>query len=73
MNGSNALEYLADQLLITSQQVAAVLGISKPTLFRMTENGELSPAYRTPGGAYRFRLKDVAVYISESFTCEEAQ
>ncbi len=70
---SSVLEYLADQLLITSQQVAAVLGISKPTLFRMTKNGELSPVYRTPGGAYRFRLKDVAVYISESLVCEEAQ
>ena len=68
---SSVLEYLADQLLITSQQVAAVLGISKPTLFRMTKNGELSPAYRTPGGAYRFRLKDVAVCISESCVYEE--
>lgn len=70
----STLEYIADQLLITSQQVASVLGVSKTTLFRMTRDGELSPAYRTPGGAYRFRLKDVAAYVSDiSETCASVE
>jgi len=67
MREPSALEYLAHQLLITSQQVALVLGVSKNTVFRMVEGGLLHPVHCTPGsGAYRFRLRDVAQYLERA-------
>jgi excisionase family DNA binding protein len=44
---------------LTTAQAAAVLGVSKRTVIRMIEAGEV-PAERTPGGHARVKLAHVA-------------
>jgi excisionase family DNA binding protein len=43
---------------LTTAQAAALLGVSKRTLCRMVDAGEI-PAERTPGGHARIRLAHV--------------
>lgn len=56
MDGVNDASYL------TTGQVAARLGISKPTLLRAVHRGAIRPSYRTPGGYLRFRASTVETY-----------
>lgn len=50
--------------LLTTGQAAALLGVSKPTLVRAVQRGQLRPALVTPGLHRRFRREDVLVYRS---------
>jgi len=47
---------------LTSGQAAARLGICAKTLLRAVGRGEITPAYRTPGGFVRFWPDDIEVY-----------
>ena len=49
--------------LFTTGQAADLLGVSKSTLARAVQAGELIPLYRTPGGHVRFRPEDVEAYL----------
>lgn len=46
--------------MLTSQQAADLLGVSRPTLIRILDAGQL--AYSTPGRHRRLRLEDVLSY-----------
>lgn len=48
--------------MLTKEQVAAYLAVSKRTLDRLIQSGEI-PAYRI-GGHRRFRREDVDSYVS---------
>lgn len=44
---------------LSTGEVAALLGVSKPTVVRAVERGMLRPALVTPGQHRRFRREDV--------------
>ena len=48
--------------LLTTGQAAALLGLSKPTLVRAVQRGQLRPALVTPGLHRRFRREDLVAY-----------
>jgi len=48
--------------LLTTGQAAALLGVSKPTLVRAVQRGQLRPAMVTPGRHRRFRSEDLAAF-----------
>lgn len=48
--------------LLTTGQAAALLGVSKPTLVRAVQRGQLRPALVTPGLHRRFRREDLVAY-----------
>jgi len=50
--------------LLTTGQAAALLGVSKPTLVRAVQRGQLRPALVTPGLHRRFRREDLLAYRS---------
>jgi excisionase family DNA binding protein len=45
--------------LLTTGQAATLLGVSKPTLVRAVQRGQLRPALVTPGLHRRFRREDL--------------
>src|SRR5579859_1383776 len=47
---------------LTSGQVARLLGVSKGTILRAVQRGELRAASRMPGGSLRFLVADVDAY-----------
>lgn len=53
-----------DSLLLTSGEAASILGMSRDTVSRAADRGELS-VIRTPGGQRRFSLSDVIRYKEE--------
>lgn len=54
-----------DQLL-TTQEAADFLGISRPTLVKLLESGEIAFQRPSPGGHRRVRLEDVIKYQGEA-------
>ena len=46
---------------VTTGEAAKFIGVSRRTLLRAVERGELRPALKTPGGRLRFRVSDVEV------------
>ncbi|HZS14802.1 MAG TPA: helix-turn-helix domain-containing protein [Candidatus Dormibacteraeota bacterium] len=48
--------------LLTTGQAAALLGLSKPTLVRAVQRGQLRPALVTPGQHRRFRREELLAY-----------
>ncbi len=50
--------------LIATAAVARRLGVSRNTILRAVQRGEIRPALRTPGGALRFRPRDVDAYAA---------
>ncbi len=54
-----------DHSLLSSGEAAALVGISKPTLWRAVQRGLLSFAYHTPGGHLRFRREDLERFQRE--------
>jgi excisionase family DNA binding protein len=57
---------MRDTDLITSPQVAALLGKSIRTIHRLVDAGELTPTMKLPGpnGAYLFRRADVEALVT---------
>jgi len=51
-----------DVSLLTTGETAQRLGISRHTLLRAVERGEISPTLRTPGGYLRFLPATVEAY-----------
>lgn len=53
--------------LVSTSQVAEVLGVGASTVSRMVTAGRLEPAYRAPGirGAFFFRRADVDALVRE--------
>lgn len=54
---------LPTETLLTTTQAAEVLGVSRPTLVRLLELGEIS--YARPGTHRRLKLSDVLAYRDE--------
>ncbi|MCP4549281.1 MAG: helix-turn-helix domain-containing protein [bacterium] len=50
-------------LLVGTGQIAFALGVSRTTVVRMANDGRLTHAYRTPAGAFRFRIKHLVEYL----------
>ncbi len=50
--------------LLTTGEAAALLGVSKPTLVRAVQRGDLRPALVTPGLHRRFRREELLAYRS---------
>jgi excisionase family DNA binding protein len=48
--------------LLTTGQAAALLGVSKPTLVRAVQRGQLRPALVTPGQHRRFLREDLLAF-----------
>jgi excisionase family DNA binding protein len=48
--------------LLTTGQAAALLGVSKPTLVRAVQRGQLRPALVTPGLHRRFRREELMAF-----------
>jgi prophage regulatory protein len=53
--------------LLTAREVADALGVSAETVLRWTRRGEL-PAIKLPGGAIRFRQRDLDGWLEERAT-----
>lgn len=45
--------------LVTTQEAADAVGVSKRSLTRWAEQGLLKPALRTPGGHLRWNIEDL--------------
>ena len=56
---------LSDAKFLTVAEVAAMIRVSKMTVYRLVHNGEL-PAVRV-GRSFRVREKDANEYIRKSF------
>lgn len=50
---------------LTLREVAAMLGVSEPTVYGWRYKGEGPPGYRLNGGRVRFRESDVAAWVEE--------
>lgn len=48
--------------LLTTGQAAALLGVSKPTLVRAVQRGQLRPALVTPGLHRRFHREELVAF-----------
>jgi excisionase family DNA binding protein len=53
--------------LLTTREVAELLGVNPETVLRWTRRGEL-PAIRLPGGAIRFRTDALDAWLAERAT-----
>ena len=50
--------------LLTAREVAELLSVSTETVLRWTRLGDV-PAFRLPGGALRFRLDELELWLEE--------
>ncbi len=57
---NQAVTILTTDTLLTTQQAAEVLGVSRPTLIKILETGDIP--YLTPGRHRRIQLTDVLAY-----------
>lgn len=57
-------KYLRDRQLISPQQVAKLAGLAPKTVYNMSSNGEMPPAYRF-GSRVRYSMSDVEVWLEE--------
>jgi excisionase family DNA binding protein len=55
--------------LFTARAVADLLGVSAETVLRWSRRGQL-PAIRLPGGAIRFRQRDLDGWLEERATAQ---
>jgi len=55
--------------LLTARQVAELIGVSTETILRWTRHGDL-PAIRLPGGALRFRMSNLELWLDQRATAE---
>ncbi len=53
-------------MIVGSGQIAFALGVSRTTVVRMANEGEIGHAFRTPAGAFRFRVKHLAEYLERA-------
>ena len=47
---------------VSTGEAARRLGIARNTLLRAVKRGDIQPAFRTPGGALRFEVEELAAY-----------
>lgn len=52
-----------DPFDLSPQAAAAIIGCHEDTLKRWASDGKV-PAFRTPGGWWRFRRSDLATFLS---------
>lgn len=57
-------DLLAEDPLVSLTEAASALGISRSTLRRYVDAGEIEPHWRTGGGHLRFRVKQLAADIT---------
>lgn len=50
---------VTDRPLLTTAQAAQALGVSRRTLARYAERGQLTPTLTLPSGHYRWDLDDI--------------
>lgn len=60
MHGGRAITVAPHELRLTTQQASELLGISRPTLVRLLEEGQIP--YERPGRHRRVRLQDLLDY-----------
>ena len=54
-----------EQLLFTDLQVAEILAVSRPTIWRLVREGRLAPPLRAKGRLARWHIEDIQKYVSE--------
>lgn len=54
-----------EEKLLSVSNAAKLLGVSKSTVYRMEEQGILTP-FKTPGGQRRFKVSDLQSYLQNS-------
>jgi DNA-binding transcriptional MerR regulator len=52
-------QFLLERRLLTSREVAVMLGITRQRVHRLSQIGVLDPVRLVPGGDLRFRIEDV--------------
>lgn len=60
MRGGRAITVAPHELRLTTQEASELLGISRPTLVKLLEDGQIP--YEQPGRHRRVRLQDVFGY-----------
>lgn len=53
------------QILFTDLQVAELLAVSRPTIWRLVREGRLAPPLRPKGRLARWHIEDIQKYVSE--------
>jgi excisionase family DNA binding protein len=56
---------------LTTGEAAALLGVSKPTIVRAIQRGQLRPALVTPGQHRRFRRDDLLAFRTSTLSFPE--
>jgi excisionase family DNA binding protein len=58
---------------LTTGEAAALLGVSKPTIVRAIQRGQLRPALVTPGQHRRFRRDDLLAFRSNALSFPDVE
>lgn len=53
------------QILFTDLEVAGLLSVSRPTIWRLVREGRLAPPLRPKGRLARWHIEDIQSYVSE--------
>jgi DNA-binding transcriptional MerR regulator len=56
---------VGDRKVLTTNQLAQELGLSRRSIVRYAADGKITPAYTTPGGHHRWIADDVLRQLRE--------